>query len=124
MLKKQFILLLSLFTLHLFLSQTLAFVISGIFKSNSIELSNKRNGSTDFSFEEFNISTHANIWSLSKDENNKEETNLEIFSAFCNELYHQILSYFSIKNCNISLTFHAHSLIQIPVYLFIGVFRL
>lgn len=124
MLKKQISYILCLIVLHLFLSQTFAFIISKINNDSFNELSYLNYSSFEHSFIEFNISTHANIWSLSKDENNKDETNLEIYSALYNELYHQIINYFSLQICNFLFSLQTLFFVQFPVYLFIQVFRL
>lgn len=124
MLKKQFILLLSVFILQLFLAQTIAFLISSLNHSDSIELTNNNERASEFSIIEFNISTHANIWSINKDENGKEESNLEIIAKFIHILNHDILnshlleiSSYLYKNC-------FSNIFSLPVYILIRIFRL
>lgn len=66
MLKKQFIYLLSLLTLQLFLSQSFAFLIASINHSSDTELSISSYDTNIDLIYEFNISTHANLWSVNK----------------------------------------------------------
>lgn len=124
MLKKQFILVLSVFILHLFLSQTLAFLISTINQTDSIELRNNSESASEFSIVEFNISTHANILSINKDENGKEESNLEIIAKFIQIINQDILKSNSLEiSSNLYKNCFSYTLL-LPVYILIQIFRL
>lgn len=124
MLKKNIIYLLSFLILQLFLSQTIAVLIFNINHSKEAITSYHFADSGKSNLEEFNISTHANLLSVNKDENNKEESNLDILSTFvynllcglCYSEYPQNIS-FSIPH------FKFNTLLQ-PVYIKNKVFRL
>lgn len=124
MLKKQFILLISVFILHLFLSQTFAFLISTINHSDAIELTSNNDSSNEFAIIEFNISTHTKILSINKDENNNEESSLEIIAKYIYIINQAILNSFSFE---ISSNFYKniYSFISSqPVYILIQIFRI
>lgn len=124
MLKKQFILVLSVFILHLFLSQTFAFLISTINQTYSIELRNNSESASELSIVEFNISTHANILSINKDENGKEESNLEIIAKFIQIINQDILKNNSLEiSSNLYKNYFSYTLL-LPVYILIQIFRL
>lgn len=124
MLKKLFISILSVLILHLFLSQSFAFLIASLNHSSDTELSISSSGTSEDLIYEFNISTHANLWSVNKDESNKEESNLEFLSAFaycflCGLCYSE--NEINTINFSGSAKFKTSSL---PVYILNRVFRL
>lgn len=124
MLKKQFLYLLALLTLQLFLSQSFAFLIASINHSSDTELSISSSGTIVDLIYEFNISTHANLWSVNKDESNKEESNLELISSIAYfEMYGLCYKENEIKNSIflINNTLKSHHL---PFYILNRVFRL
>jgi hypothetical protein len=78
MLKKLFSYLLILFSLQLFLSQSVALLITHLTDNEISDISLFSNNDC---ISEFNISTHTNTLFADKDESNEEESNLEILSS-------------------------------------------
>jgi hypothetical protein len=124
MLKKQFILLLSVIILHLFLSQSFAFIVYSYNHDNQTELSGKLSSTNKDSIQEFNISTHACLWSINKDESDKEESNLEIMSAIAYLLFSGF-TYSKAKLLSIFGHVQNHATFKnLPVFILIQVFRI
>jgi hypothetical protein len=124
MFKKQFIFILSLLILHLFLSQSFAFLISNLNHSSETGLSINSIYTNEDVIQEFNISTHANLWSVNKDESSKEENNLEKISTlaylfFCGLIYSTTPPFF------LNTIFLAEPTISFtPLFLLNNIFRL
>lgn len=122
MFKKIFLYIITLVTLQLFLSQSIATVV---FKFNhSHESSLNSQLSNSYSIEEFNITTHTNLLSINKDENNKEESNLDILGAIAYSLLCGVC-YSEYEKISVSCIPHfKFNTLLLPVYIVNKVFRL
>lgn len=124
MFKTKLIYLLSLLTLQLFLSQTIAILTFNIKHSKQALTSYPfaDNGTNNIS--EFNLSTHTFLLSINKDENNKEESNLDILSIFAYNFICGICYSELEKNSTFCIPHFKFNTLLLPVYIINKVFRL
>ncbi len=124
MLKRQLIYLLSFLILQLFLSQTIALLTFNVNHSKEALTSYHFADSGKNNIQEFNISTLANLLSVNKDENNKEESNLDILGTFAYNLLCGLCYSEYEKNSFFCIPHFKFNTLLLPVYIINKVFRL